>query len=188
MNLVTIDFDIIMWPSIEIYNDLVDGEFSVQDILDNNPNGGFIPTADLWLYKYLTDYVLEVSKKIDKDHIIFIESHEEVYTQLKDIYPAITLYNIDHHHDLGYGNNDECDCGSWAKYLLDNKKIYSYIWINDEKSIQPDEKIKFKQYPIKEYSLAGLIPETDYLVICSSPTWVPREQLALIEVWKEICK
>ena len=29
MNIVTIDFDIIMWPSIEIYNDLVSSELSI---------------------------------------------------------------------------------------------------------------------------------------------------------------
>ena len=132
MNIVTIDFDIIMWPSIEIYNDLVNSELSIQDILDDNPNGGFVPTADLWLYKYLTDYILSVIKSINKDHILFVESHEEVYTKFKDIYPAITLYNIDHHHDLGYGDNDECDCGSWAKYLLDKGINKDNIYIENK--------------------------------------------------------
>lgn len=189
MNLVTIDFDIIMWPSIQIYNDIVDDDCSVQDLLDQNPKSGFTPVADLWLYKYLTDYIVEMSKRLPKDHILFVDSHEEVYTKFKDLYPVISLYNIDHHHDLGYENNEECDCGSWVQYLLKNKKASFYTWINDPNSIQPDDdSIKFKQYSIKEYSLEKLYIETDYLIICSSPTWVPFEQLALVEAWKEICK
>lgn len=54
MNIVTIDFDIIMHWSLNIYNDFVSDEENISSILSKNKNANFIPHVDLGLYYYLT--------------------------------------------------------------------------------------------------------------------------------------
>lgn len=131
MNIVSIDFDIIMAPSIEFYNN------NVRDrTLFDNPLLK-VCNADLEHYRRLTDWLIKNKKE---NNVIIIKSHERIVNYIDN--PDDIVINIDHHHDLGYKflentclDESKIDCGNWAEYLLSNKLIKKYIWINNENSI-----------------------------------------------------
>lgn len=203
MNIVTIDFDIVMHRSLGIYNDLVDDEENtVQDILNNNPESGFYPIPDLSLYNYLTNYVAKVAKKLPKNKIIFIDSHEAVANIIDaDILnigdKEFNIFNLDFHHDIAYDEDDkdnrleEYDCGNWVKYLFDHYQNFKeYIWIKTKESTDYDGKNNFvyktRNYDITKYNLDALVKSTDVLFLCKSEPWVPLEVNFLYELWKDL--
>ena len=71
MNIVTIDFDIIMGPSIGVYNNAVNEDFKVDSIIEDYPFLSNVP-ADLNIYEYLTRYIVDVIKVLPQDKIQFI--------------------------------------------------------------------------------------------------------------------
>lgn len=200
MNIVTIDFDIIMHWSVAFYNDLLDDDTTIIDIMNDNPNSNFIPHADLFLYRYLTEYILECARSLPKERIKFIESHEEV-TKIFDngtVRSKFNILNIDHHHDIAYDDDDveneieELTCGNWVKYLFEKYRndFQEYIWINDDESVDFEAsaffKRKIKRYNIKLYNLYNLAKTTDYLFICKSTPWIPSNEQELYDNWKYI--
>ena len=124
--IITIDFDIIMWPSIELYNHIIDGYIDKIQILEQEIPLLKYANADLELYKKLTEYL--VQKKKEKIPIEFIDSHEQVLNYIKT--PSVVI-NIDHHHDLGYNefqwDDKEIVCGNWAYKGLKNGQITNYV-------------------------------------------------------------
>ena len=131
MNIVSIDFDIIMAPSIEFYNNMVRTRSLFNDPLLQVCN------ADLEHYRRLTDWLIKNKKN---DNVVIIKSHERIVNHISG--PEDVIINIDHHHDLGYDfhTNEEdkitkINCGNWAEYLLSNNLIKKYVWINNENSI-----------------------------------------------------
>ena len=179
MNVVSIDFDIIMAPSIEFYNNLTNNRYLFDDPLLKVCN------ADLDHYRKLTTWFFKNLKNVEYENLIFIKSHEQIvnYINLGDV-----VYNIDHHHDLSYKEHEEnkCNCGNWVKYLFDNNIIKDYIWINNPNSIQPRYfKGKIEQCTFDSFNLDSL--EADKVIICLSPEWVPPQYHSLLYSWMDIC-
>ena len=123
-NIVTIDFDIIMQPSIESYNVLVDTLYPIDTIIRDYPHMDNAQ-ANLYIYQKLTDMIFKTIKRLESDKIIFIMNHHNVLDCIND-YNTLSLVNIDHHHDLGYKDynyyNNVLDC-SQSKGLLILKNI-----------------------------------------------------------------
>lgn len=198
MNIVTIDFDIVMHWSIQFYNDLLDDDTTIESIMSENPHANFIPNIDLYLYKYITEYILQCISRLPKDRIKFIESHEEVTDFFEGVDQKFNIFNIDHHHDIAYDKDDieneieELTCGNWVKYLFEKygSNFQEYIWIYDEESIHFEGNIPFKRkiskYNIKEYNLYNLAKTTDYLFICKSTPWIPSNEQNLYSIWELI--
>ena len=194
-NIVTIDFDIIMEPDINLYNNWVSDEENVNDfikeykVLENLK-------ADLYIYEHLTRYITKVIQKLEPKNIYFIESHETIarFTGTE----VFNLWNIDHHHDITYDDDNiilpiiNCNCGDWVKYLMDFKRIHKYTWIANENSIDPHEDVdknyQYEKRTLKEYNLDKLAEQTDALFICRSSTWVPEYYFPLFDAWIAICE
>ena len=142
-------------------------------------------------YQLLTQWIFNIVKTLPKDKIHFIDSHEMVL----DFLPAVgdfDLYNIDHHHDLGYGNEKKeegASCADWVKVLYDQGRIHSYTWINNENSDAPlpeTDKLVTKHIPLKNFQLSSL-KDIDELYLCFSPPWIPPKWRALFFVWLDYC-
>lgn len=184
--LLTIDFDVIMYPSIDLYNNFV---FGIEDNIENVEND--IPllkyaNADLNLYLKLTEYLIKA-----KNHgcqFKFINSHEDILNYCDNL---DTIINIDHHHDLGYNDeqreNDIIGCANWAYQGLKNKKFKNYMWLHNYNS-EPF-------YLIKNFSIINMcinnvnfeqlfIP--NQIIICSSYSWIPTSIRPLYNLWKKI--
>lgn len=188
-NILTIDFDIIMAPCIDLYNNLV--PFTPWDKLLKNPYIE-LATADLIHYQRLTNFFInDICNKIQKEKIHFIENHGLTIKYIpKD--ENFNIINIDHHHDLGYQKDKEkINCANWVYYIYKNPeyKMQNYIWINNENSLLPIEeykkKIITKNINLKNFNFK-LITDIDELIICLSEPWIPYNYRNLFFVWIDI--
>ena len=179
MDVLSIDFDIIMAPTIEFYNNMVGKGW--KKLQFNNP--GLITAKASFCNYNLILHLLE--KIINYNTQIYVAyNHKTIVDFLKDDI-NITVYNIDHHHDLGYGGDKEnalenLSCGNWAKYLFDNNQMNKYIWLKNESSnMFSTEYIKPEEYDCEVKTFIEFIQTNffdmnfDKIFLCLSPEWVP---------------
>ena len=178
--ILSIDFDIIMAPSIELYNDKVPG-LSQEKLIEVFPILEYCQ-ADMSHYQKLLSYLLEIVPKMSPDNIHIAFSHQTILKYIpKD--EENHIVNIDHHHDLGYEEDlieKKMDtCANWAKSLFLRNQIESYTWMNNSNSSKLPENIenrtKFKEKihirDFRDFDMSYPVP--DILFICLSPEWVP---------------
>lgn len=178
MDILSIDFDIIMAPVIEYYNHMVPSR-RWEDIQEENPFM-ITPKADLLHFNYLLCFL---NKAINNDTKFYIAyNHKMILNFLKED-EKLTVVNIDHHHDLGYhpdGILDEPSCANWARILFEQNKMEKYVWaknVNSQLPLDPTEKalasynytiIDFNELKDKIYDV-----KFDKIFLCLSPEWVP---------------
>lgn len=192
--IVSIDFDVIMWKSIELYNNFIEGNIDEMAKIEEDIPLLKYANADLELYAKLTSYLLELTKH--NTQFIFIDSHEEVLNYLTT---PCKLINIDHHHDLGYSPHhwgvEEILCGNWVYWGIKKKLINTYIWLHGfmETPITiADEYKKELTIPIIESNIIEMdmshfsIPSK--VIICASYSWIPTAIRPLYTIWKELFK
>ena len=178
MDVLSIDFDIIMAPVIEYYNNMVP-QRDWNSIQEENP-GLITPKADLKHFNYLICLLNKVIKKDTNLYIAF--NHKKILDFLKED-KDLNIINIDHHHDLGYhpeGEMENPSCANWVRVLFENNQIKTYIWAKNVNSQLPNEVLeqKINGYDIIIKDLNNLrnkidCIEFDKIFICLSPEWVP---------------
>ena len=189
--ILTIDFDIIMAPSIQYYNDLVP-KTKWSELLKNPYNQ--LALMDTSIYQRLTNQVMDYLTQLDSTQIHFIRSHEQVYNYLSPE-KKYTITNIDHHHDMGYSKKD-CNehiesngCANWVQYIYSQGQLNQYTWIHNDNSIKPDPKLSHiltNDWEINHFNLNNLFPP-DLLIICLSEPWVPPMYRNLFFLWMDLC-
>jgi hypothetical protein len=89
------------------------------------------------------------------DKIIFIKSHNFILKYFNKNTDN-TIYNIDHHHDFGYGDYDNNTNffreGNWVDYLISNKFLKNYYWINNIESELNPQHIKQSLRELDNYN------------------------------------
>lgn len=171
--ILSIDFDIIMAPSIELYNSYVP-----QVNWTNLKNLPYLKNLqyDENIFNTLVNYI----KRYDKNSIIFIKEHDEAVKYIKE--PCV-LYNIDHHHDCGYsGNGDTLSCANWIKYLHTNNLIENVTWYCDKNSNKQTPSWAIVKN-IEDTNVSD-IPLADIVIIANSAPWIPPEYQYLFEELK----
>ena len=190
---VTIDFDFIMAPVIESYNNLLEDNYEVSDMIKDFPYMASIQ-PDLYYYDFLTQYISAVFAGNKCNEVFFIDSHEEIIKCLVNV-DECKIVNIDHLHDVSYDEDEfkrpllfNYNCGNWVKYLKDIGKMKEYTWICDENSVPLDEKHAAKyinhQIQFQDFKLLDLAEDTDMLIICKSGKWVPESIQILYYTWQ----
>lgn len=193
---LTIDFDIIMKPSIEIYNDLIGDSKDIQSIIKQNPGIEYCLPPDLSIYGAITRLIMRFIKQLNEDDVYFIREHQHICDIIKGL-DKCNLINIDHHHDIGYSGvsiNSAVrmpECGNWVKYLTDLGKINEYTWINNSNSMFPN-KYMGNRYITNGSTIDRFMPDEKYkpdkLIICLSLQWIPSSMLPLFYTWMGICE
>ena len=121
--ILTIDFDIVMKNSIELYNNLAQSE-TWESKLKLSPLLNYLP-IDGATYQKLTRFLIKkIFSTLDKDKIHFLGNHKDIvkYLSKEEQYHIL---NFDHHHDWCYSDEDyenkieKLNCGNWVKYLSD---------------------------------------------------------------------
>jgi hypothetical protein len=182
MNVLSIDFDIIMAPDIALYNAMINTspEGSIEQRIKEFPMLAGC-RADLNHYQKLVNLILNVTEGISVEDIRVAFSHEDIKTVLTDL-EDVHMYNIDHHHDLGYPQEDDstpsdaCSCANWCDYHFNKNIIVQYTWYNNTNSgpVPPDwiesDKVFIKDF--QELNIASL-PKMDKVFLCLSPEWTP---------------
>lgn len=187
MRVLSIDFDIIMSPCINLYNDMA-GEGENSQV---NWEKIFY-SRDLEKFLYYDSNTLTNLFKLLKEQkckFEFIESHA-------DIVPFITekcdLVNIDFHHDIWYNKEstehyaeDKWSCANWVGYLGYKDLLNTYYWIKAGNSQQfvgefnvPWEKDNVDKIPF--------LGSFDKVIICFSPNWVPYKYRHLYDLIKVV--
>lgn len=192
--ILSIDFDIIMYPCISLYNGDIDG--------DDNPIELWKQLEDeygLENYNILTydaSVLLELAKLVSYNKkkgkpIYYIDEHQQIVDKLKkdkDYDESIyDLYNIDFHHDIWYNTedlidiqeNDKYHCGCWIGYLYLKKKLSNITWLKAPNSDGLEIKayggnLDIKTLRIREFDKLYDI-DFDEVYLCLSPQWVPQK-------------
>lgn len=184
---VTIDFDIIMAPSINLYNNLVPA--NDWEKLEEDPYFKLLKIDGIH-YQKIFNYIMRCILVLPKERIHFIEDHGQVVRYIQE---KCNLINIDHHHDIGYGDDIEKQesptCANWVYYLYKTNLLNSYTWIhNDNSDKLPPNKmnIKIKTQDLHNFDLDVLnIPNE--LIICLSEPWTPPYIRPLFYTIMDIC-
>lgn len=186
--IVSIDFDIIMAPSIFLYNDKVPA-LSWDDLL-KDPYMELL-TIDSEHYSRIFKYIIHCSQFLSKEQIHFIEDHGQAVRYITE---PCDLINIDHHHDLGYEDlNSQKDstefptCANWVRYLQQQSFVHNYMWINNANSMSK-ESMPFwtTTKDFRDVSIEDL-PIPDELIICLSEPWVPYTYRPLFYTLMDYC-
>lgn len=178
MNIISIDFDICMWQDIQIYNDSISSasQDSVDRLVKTMPLLGYV-RFDAHAYRAIANILIEAKQLIGKDNIHFIINHEEILQYLpKD--EEFNLYNIDHHHDMGYEEKIGVrpQCGDWVCHAYNKYPMKKYYWVSDELGVEPDtDKYAVQRLRVNSFSYYNILPETSKVIVCLSPTWVPSQ-------------
>lgn len=185
MNVVSIDFDIIMAPDINLYNNLVspsvDGVRDISKLAEDYPMLKGC-RADLGHYQRIVEILMNVIYGMKAEDIRISFSHEDIKNVLNGL-SDVTVYTIDHHHDLGYPNfsdkeeNISCTCANWGDFYLKNGTIKKLVWLkNNNSEIHQEyecddrvEHINFGDFNFQQNSV-----HFDKLFMCLSPEWVPE--------------
>lgn len=188
---VTIDFDIIMAPSINLYNAMIPN--ANWDNLLNNPHYQLLQ-ADFDHYQKIFQYLIRCCQFLPANKIHFINDHSQI---IKYITEPSCLINIDHHHDLAYQEEAKEDfvitkpnCANWAKYLIDTGKLpWGITWYNNNNSEIFTNKALANLVTI--YDFKYIDPQTiivpDQLIICFSSPWMPPYMLPLFHILMDYC-
>lgn len=184
-----------MEPSIEGYNNLV-GKYGTDmwaKIKEYSP--GIYYKADyqkyMELFHVLSDKVTpEIDLYIAKDHNDIMHCIDPLIEKRQ-----FRLYNIDHHHDLGYYDLDDkrtledfakeaYHLGNWARKYLIQPNCILYNWIgnkNSSKALYPAIKPYLDKYMMSTTINSVMYAQFDVVFICASPNWVPAEYSPLFD-------
>lgn len=197
MNVLSIDFDIIMAPDIALYNALVhpgeNGEdVTVDKLMKDFPmlNGC---RADLNHYHKIVTYLMNNIQHLSAEDIRIAFNHEDIKYVLEKC-PSAHVYNIDHHHDLGYkGPNGEvenkiCTCANWGDFYFKKGNITEFTWIKNVNSDIPadyENNPKVHFIDLQNFNLEEL-PKMDKLFMCLSPEWTASSYFPLFYILLDI--
>lgn len=185
--ILSIDFDIIMAPTINLYNDLTQKGW---EFFEQFPQTDSFK-IDAVHYQRLTGLVTQLIKKLPKEKVHWIEDHGRIVHYIAQDSSPFLLVNIDHHHDVGYHPEEDeeepLNCGNWVRYL--QKQIISYTWIGNKNSSFP-EKSEYRnlihnRHILEDYDLDNLL-DCDELYLCLSEPWVPPYLRPLFYTWIDL--
>lgn len=185
--ILSIDFDIIMYPCIRMYNTFGDGllnETELWDFLEQHYN--FNEQTLNYDAKTLMDITRCIIKNVQNGAFFnAIKTHDQLVNLLKNQpdYDETTysIVNVDFHHDLGYGDDslnkitsfNQHDCTNWLSYLKLKNKTSNIEWIkapNSEMPVGPACDYLNSIKPIRE--IYTLPTDFDEIYLCLSPQWI----------------
>jgi len=188
MNILSIDIDYITSKyQHAIVGDDSNAKEKWEDTLQNLKGDASLLQIDYDNLSFLMGVYIKALEKSKR--ITFAIKHHTILQELeKDSYKNLNIINIDHHHDIFYGNEEgleyfrkynSIDCGNWVWKLHSLDKINSYCWIKDKTSSAFDDGVtkgetpkNFKFY-LKEnidFDISDI--EYDLMFICLSPEYI----------------
>jgi len=197
-NVLSVDIDYIMAPCIQLYNDMsgqISSSFNAEEFWCKVQKERYLNEYlhyDVDKFNFIKKLLFKSCKNISKENIYFGKEHDSILTFLcqdkekKDY--QFNVFNVDHHHDIFYGNNQRSEVerfnfatlSNWVWYLFTNKKLNRYYWINNESSqleIEDDKVLchlpfeRMNYFYNKENELLDV--EFDYVYFCKSERFFP---------------
>lgn len=116
-----------------------------------------------------------IKDKGSKAIIRVIEEHDEILGVMNELnIKDCSMINIDAHHDITYGNDDnKPTLENWVAHGKSNKMINDYHWICRPLSdVRVDSTFKYYRDCIYDID-TKLLPEFDLIVVCVSKYFTP---------------
>lgn len=201
--ILSIDFDIIMHLSINLYNIYVEEADDPEELWKELEEEYEYEKYNLLKYdKEVLINIIKLLKANLNKPIHFIQNHEEIVDLLKETEnyenTQYDIYNIDFHHDIWYNKqdfyyinkHDEYNCANWIGYLFLKKKLSSITWLKAPKSISPnfasyELKNKLTELTLKNFNQLKDI-DFDEVYFCLSPQWIPPRYRIFYQIIKEL--
>lgn len=121
-------------------------------------------------------------------HLVIVESHADMLEILRLVGPS-RVVNFDAHHDLGYGETEELECGNWALHGVEEGLIEGYELYYPEWRYDSPESVCEDGWLLHgpEFGLPKEPEHFDLIFICRSSAWTPSwsddDWLEFIEHW-----
>ncbi len=186
MNTLTIDFDIVMAPDIQLYNGLVPG-INWKELTKYPQLAVLRPNC--FIYTKLTNFLLKLIKNNPK---FFLIQDHGMAAKIIEPFGSTNLINIDHHHDIAYKDgpraSEQLTCANWVEWLYQKNLLENYYWICDKQSKDCEFKVDFEyeKFLIEDFSLDFY--NFDVVILCLSEPWVPPYVRDLFYLWSDILK
>lgn len=195
---LSIDMDYVMAPCIDLYNDCA-GMVEFEE-------GNFWERVNIirGIDKYLSydekkfvgvlRLLAAQLRKLDKDRFFFAEEHDMILEFLCNKNKSgevFDVYNVDHHHDIYYGQEQKSEVerfdfaciANWVYYLGKNNLVNKYFWVrNENSSVFPREEVSGLSFPIDFDTYCGDLErlirediEFDYVFVCRSNEYFPEK-------------
>lgn len=189
--ILSIDFDIIMYPCIKLYNDKVGGEANPTQLWEYLAAEHDIQEFICYDAKTLLMLATLIKTAVDKGaKLHLITEHQEIVDQLKkdENYDeeTFTIHNIDFHHDIWYRPDDknllvtfeDYNCSNWLGLLYLHNKTEAIHWIKAANSAMfGDPDYNASDIFTSITNLNDFMDNTDFqfddIYFCLSPQWVP---------------
>jgi len=181
--ILTIDFNIIMAPCIDLYNHLINEFDNLHDRIGSE-SLVWHGQAAMDIYSKLTnEIILDKFLEVDKDNIHFLHGQEDVLHFL-DKNEDNHVYNIDFYSDT-HEYNGTIDNRNWVTYGLNNGYIKNYEWIKALNS----PIVEGVETPVTvEKAELTLLPNIDQIFIASSEEWILPQYMPLFDLWLMISR
>lgn len=192
---LSIDMDLIAWKCIDLYNnDIGEIDGHAEDFwreIEKQKHLTRFLERDEECKKMIYELVKKNISNIPPENILLAEDHDMILEMLcgkKETSGFVyELYNLDHHHDIFYGeqqkeNVDRFDfgcLGSWVYYMGVNDKLDKYYWVNDDYSVSlPHDELCELPFPTSFKTFSDSAEELlnidfDFLFISHSPDFFP---------------
>ena len=190
MKILSIDFDVIMGPSIEIYNNHMGSNCTCEKFEKFYPLMKYAE-ADLTAYRILTNFLIDAAKDMKPENIHFIMNHMDILNFINED-DKVTIMNIDHHHDLGYPGSENIGvhCGNWLDFLFEEKCCIGLTWIQNNTSGElPPKYVEhqlIQKFEFPKVDLIYSLIKPDMIVICGSFEWIPTQFQPLFYLWRDM--
>lgn len=131
--------------------------------------------------KSLMKLLLLILKKCKKCYVKSIKEHDEIIKVLEQYNVRdCCLYNVDAHHDITYGNEDnDLNLENWVKHGYLKGLIKDYTWIcRPDSSCPSTQPIYYGIQLINTFDVNKL-PDFDLVVVCTSKHFTPIDYWCL---------
>lgn len=194
-NVLSIDMDFIMGPTIELYNNIIGQEpydqYSPEDFwakLNEFMNIEQFLTYDEEKLLFLIKIYSKALANVPYGNILFATEHDMILNLLcgseRNADEKYEIYNLDHHHDIYYGVRQKEEAerfsfaspANWVYYLGTNRKIEEYHWLRNKNSaVFPFEEQKDLYFPVNLDTTPEEIEKKrfDYIFVCMSKKYYP---------------
>lgn len=118
-----------------------------------------------------------LEKKCQHAKVRIIGEHDEIIGVMQEFKcKDSTVYNIDYHHDLGYGNDDlELNIENWVRFAKEYNLMKDYHWIHRPLSdIRYSSPFYHTRTCLDDLDLNNM-NEIDLVVICISHHFTPKK-------------
>lgn len=183
---LTIDFDVVMQPSINEYNKLICTKS--QKILWRDIDRETKILSTVSYSKEILDKLYAVVDNLNYDKLKLAHAsinHNIVLKGLldkKDV--KYDVFSIDHHHDIFYSDKDLLDAkngvssqGNWVAFLKERKLLNKFVWV---KNVNSEIEKAHKKYINKSMVTVDIleldledVKDIDIFHLSFSSQWIP---------------